>query len=91
MAVLTVVQQLYSLLQRSVDGPLALSINEQVDLCRWLNPTSEADPLPDAGFCLPVKSIILRSLPIQRFSSPLYDKVLALQMSPLRLRARHVP
>ena len=47
---------------------LALSTNEQVGPGRWLIPTSEADPLPNAGFCLPVKSIIPQSLPIQRLS-----------------------
>ena len=90
-AILTVVQPLYIDLQPSMDIASNASANEQVGPGRWLNPTVEADPLPNAGFCLPVKGVTPQSLLIQRFHSAVLAESQAPRESPNSLAARHVP
>ena len=44
--------------------------NEQAGPGRWLNPTAEADPLPNAGFLLPVKASTCKPFSDEQCESP---------------------
>ena len=44
--------------------------NEQAGPGRWLNPTAEADPLPNAGFLLPVKASTCKPFLTNNVSPP---------------------